>query len=235
MLEDSLPQILAVSAWILPVLLAVTLHEAAHGFVAWQLGDDTAKQMGRVTFNPLKHVDPFGTILLPGILLLTNAPVLFGYAKPVPVNPFRLRNPRFGMVLVAAAGPGINLSLALASALILRGLVDIEVGEEMALPLRWAGANLYNAIEINTLLAVFNLMPLLPLDGGRILAGLLPTALGIRFARTERAGLLILLGLLFILPLLGQTLGFHLDILGPLVGRPAAWLVEQLVGLTGLL
>lgn len=234
MLEDSLPQILAVSAWIIPVLLAVTLHEAAHGFVASRLGDDTARLLGRVTFNPIKHIDPFGTVLLPGFLLLTNAPVLFGYAKPVPVNPWRMGNPRRDMVLVAAAGPGINLALALASALILRLLVDVDVPEEAVLPLRWTGANLYNSIEINALLCVFNLIPLLPLDGGRILAGILPTALGIRFARTERAGLLILLGVLFILPLLSRALGVEIDLLGPLIGRPATWLVEQLVGLTGL-
>jgi Zn-dependent protease len=234
MLEDNMAQILAVSAWILPVLLAVTLHEAAHGFAAWKLGDDTAKQLGRVTFNPIKHIDPFGTLLLPGVLLLTNAPVLFGYAKPVPVNPFRLRNPRYGMALVAAAGPGTNLFLGLVSALLLRSLVDLEVGEEWAIPLRWVGGNLYNSIEINAILTVFNLIPVLPLDGGRILAGLLPTGLGIRFARTERAGLLILLGLLFILPLLGRNFGIDLDLLGPVVGRPASWLVEALVGLTGL-
>ncbi|CAA6603412.1 putative zinc metalloprotease YwhC [Rhodospirillaceae bacterium LM-1] len=227
-------QVLAVTAWIIPVLLAVTLHEAAHGYAAWKLGDETAMRLGRVTFNPLRHIDPFGTVLLPGILLLTSAPVLFGYAKPVPVNPYNLRNPRLGMVLVAAAGPGINLALALFSVLFLGRLVDVEVSEDWVLPVRWLGANLYNSIEINALLAVFNLLPLLPLDGGRILAGLLPTALGIRFARTERAGLLILLGVLFILPLLGQVLGFHVNILGPLVGEPAAWLVEQLVGLTGL-
>lgn len=234
MLEENFPQILAVSAWVIPVLLAVTLHEASHGFAAWKLGDETAKRLGRVTFNPLKHVDPFGTVILPALLIFSNAPVLFGYAKPVPVDASRLRNPRFGMVLVAAAGPGINLALALASTLFLGSLVDVEVAEGWVLPLRWLGANLYNSIEINVLLAVFNLLPILPLDGGRILAGLLPTGLGIRFARTERLGLLILLGLLFILPLLGSVLGFQVNILGPLVGEPAAWLVGQLMDLTGL-
>ncbi|MBI5122186.1 MAG: site-2 protease family protein [Rhodospirillales bacterium] len=234
MFEENFPQILAISAWVIPVLLAVTLHEAAHGFAAWKLGDDTAKRLGRVTFNPLRHVDLFGTVILPGLLIFSNAPVLFGYAKPVPVDASRLRNPRFGMVLVAAAGPGINLSLALASTLFLGALVDLEVAESWVLPLRWLGANLYNSIEINVLLALFNLLPILPLDGGRILAGLLPTGLGIRFASTERVGLLILLGLLFILPLLGSVLGFHIDILVPLVGEPAAWLVGRLMELTGL-
>ncbi len=229
-----LPDILVASAWVIPVLLAVTLHEAAHGFVAWKLGDDTALRLGRVTFNPLKHIDPFGTVLLPGMLILSGAPILFGYAKPVPVNGFKLRNPRFGMVLVAAAGPGINLGLALASALLLGLLVDVEVEESVVLPLRWLGANIYNSIQINSILAVFNLLPILPLDGGRILAGLLPKSLGISFARTERVGLLILLGLLFILPLLGTALGVPLNILGPLVGLPAAWLADLLVGLTGL-
>ncbi|TAN51662.1 MAG: site-2 protease family protein [Rhodospirillales bacterium] len=229
-----LPDILVASAWVIPVLLAVTLHEAAHGFVAWKLGDDTAKRLGRVTFNPIKHIDPFGTVLLPGMLILSGAPILFGYAKPVPVNGFNLRNPRFGMVLVAAAGPGINLGLALASALLLGLLVDIEVEESVVIPLRWLGANIYNSIQINSILAVFNMLPILPLDGGRILAGLLPKSLGISFARTERVGLLILLGLLFILPLLGKVLGVPLNILGPLVGLPAAWLADLLVGLTGL-
>lgn len=228
------PQILAISVWVIPVLLAITLHEAAHGFAAWKLGDETARMMGRVTFNPLRHIDPFGTVLLPGILLLTNSPVLFGYAKPVPVNAGNLRNPRLGMALVAAAGPGTNLALAFSSALLLRSLVDLEVADEAVVPLRWLGANFYNSIEINAILAVFNLIPILPLDGGRILAGLLPHRLGIRFASTERVGLLILLGVLFILPLLGRSLGFHLDLLGPLVGVPADWLVGYLVGLTGL-
>jgi len=233
-MPEMLPDILVASAWVIPVLLAVTLHEAAHGFVAWKLGDDTALRLGRVTFNPLKHIDPFGTVLLPGMLILSGAPILFGYAKPVPVNGFKLRNPRFGMVLVAAAGPGINLGLALASALLLGLLVDVEVEESVVLPLRWLGANIYNSIQINSILAVFNLLPILPLDGGRILAGLLPKSLGISFARTERVGLLILLGLLFILPLLGTALGVPLNILGPLVGLPAAWLADLLVGLTGL-
>ncbi|MBF0354171.1 MAG: site-2 protease family protein [Alphaproteobacteria bacterium] len=233
-MPEFLPDLLLISAWVVPVLLAITLHEAAHGFVAWKLGDQTAWMLGRVTFNPLRHIDPFGTVILPGLLILTGAPILFGFAKPVPVNGANLRNPRFGMVLVAAAGPGINLALAFVSALLLNPLVPVLMGDEVDLAWRWLGANLYNAIQINCVLAVFNLLPLLPLDGGRILAGLLPRPLGIRFARTERVGLLILLGVLFILPLLGLVLGFHLNILGPLVGLPAEWLAGQFVALTGL-
>ncbi len=178
------PAIYQASVWILPVLIAITLHEAAHGFVAWRLGDNTAKDLGRVTFSPIRHIDPIGTVIIPGILLLSSAQFLFGWAKPVPVNFNNLRNPRRDMVWVAAAGPAINLLLALASAVLLHvtPMFSPDTG-------KWFADNLANSILINLVLAVFNMLPLPPLDGGRVAVGLLPAPLAIQLARLERVGL----------------------------------------------
>jgi Zn-dependent protease len=190
------------SVWFLPVVLAITLHEAAHGWVAEKLGDDTARRLGRVSFNPIRHVDPFGTLILPGLLLLMKAPFLFGYAKPVPVAFHRLNNPKRDMIWVALAGPGTNLLLAIASALLLHPAHALpgNVGG-------WLSTNLENAIIVNVVLGVFNMLPLPPLDGGRVLTGLLPLPLAARFARIERFGILILLGILFLAPFLARELG----------------------------
>jgi len=197
---DWLPDFAAAA---LAAILAITLHEAAHGYAARALGDDTAARLGRLSLNPLRHVDPIGTLLVPGLLLFTQllasgqVSVMFGWAKPVPVNVMALRNPRFGMVLVAAAGPAINLVLATISALLLHPLQ----GPGGDFVMDWLEGFLFLSLVGNLVLAAFNLLPIPPLDGGRILGGLLPPALGIPFLRLERAGLFIVLALLFLLPM----------------------------------
>ncbi len=216
------------STWIIPVLIAITFHEAAHGFVAHRFGDDTAWRLGRVTFNPFKHVDPFGTILLPGLLLLMRAPFLFGYAKPVPVNFSALRHPRRDMVWVAAAGPATNLLLAIAAGLMAHLVGFLPAGVD-----RWYLQNLQNAIDINIILAVFNMIPLPPLDGGRVAVGLLPRALALPLAQLERYGMAIIIGLLFLLPLVGAQLGIDLNVLGWLLSGPARFLGDAIIRLTG--
>lgn len=217
------------SVWTLPVIIAITFHEAAHGFVAWHLGDDTAKRMDRVTFNPLRHIDPVGTVILPALLILARAPFLFGWAKPVPVNFGRLNRPRRDMVLVAAAGPGINLALAIVSGYLIHVAALLPAGLS-----DWVIVNLQNSIIINVLLAVFNMLPLPPLDGGRVAVGLLPRALALPLARLERWGLFILVGLLFILPFLGNSVGLNLNIFSWLVGGPFRFLVDVIATLTGI-
>ena len=216
------------STWVLPVVFAVTFHEAAHGFIAHHFGDNTAWQAGRVTFNPFKHIDQFGTIILPALLIVMRSPFLFGYAKPVPVNFGRLNHPRRDMVWVALAGPGTNVLLAIMSSLLLYG-----VGLTPAVAADWLGENLKNSIVINVVLCAFNMLPLPPLDGGRVAVGLLPDALAFPLARFERYGILILLLFLFLLPYVGQQTGLNLNVLGWLIGVPAEALYEFVLTITG--
>lgn len=218
-----------ISVWIIPALLAITFHEAAHGFVAFQLGDDTAKRLGRVTFNPLRHIDPFGTVILPAMLLLASGGrFVFGFAKPVPVDFRRLRHPRRDMVLVAAAGPGINLLLAaIAAALVSRMMADAGELQE------WIAHNLFNLMWLNVVLAVFNMLPLPPLDGGRVAVGLLPDVLARPLSRLEPYGIFIILGVVFVLPLLGSTVGLDLGIMEWLVIGPSQWISRTLFALVG--
>ena len=219
---------------ILATVLAITLHEAAHGYAALALGDDTAKRAGRLSLNPLRHVDRVGTIILPGILLavqlltIGRVEAMFGWAKPVPVDVGRLRNPRSGMVLVAAAGPAMNFFLAWCAAMLahpLEGVSDLLPPEALALGVRF----IVLSIMANLLLGLFNLLPVPPLDGGRILVGLLPAPLAMPLARLERAGLLIVLLLIFVLPQISPSLDL-LGWLAALVTGPGFRLILQLAG-----
>lgn len=210
-----------------PAILAITLHEAAHGWVAWRLGDGTAYRLGRVSFNPLRHVDPVGTLLLPALLYLSGG-FLFGWAKPVPVNFRALNHPRRDMVLVALAGPGINILLALLSAWAFTQAAHFprEVRE-------WAYPVLVVSVQLNVVLAVFNMLPLPPLDGGRVAVGVLPRWLARPLARLEPYGIGVLLGVIFLLPLIGRQTGMDLDVLPRLLGPAVDWVIERIVALVG--
>lgn len=218
------------TTWILPVLFAITLHEAAHGWAASKLGDDTARRLGRVSFNPLRHIDPVGTVLLPGLMMLLRVPFVFGWAKPVPVNFARLRHPRRDMVLVAAAGPGINLIMATAAAALFH-VVDFmpDLVDE------WFAANLRNAVLINIVLAVFNLFPIPPLDGGRIAVGLLPRSLAMPLARVEPYGMALVMGVMFLLPfVLSSLLQISFNPMAMLLGPPVEAILHGIAFLVGL-
>lgn len=219
-----------ITIWLVPVILAITLHEASHGFVALRFGDDTALQAGRVTFNPIRHIDPFGTVILPIMLLVaSNGTMAFGAAKPVPVNFGRLRPWRLGVIAVAFAGPGSNLILAFVSALLLHLVPSGSgvVGE-------WMVNALVASMRINLILFFFNLIPIPPLDGGRILVAVLPQNLARPVARLERAGFVIILLALFVLPLLGEQLGVDLNIFQWIVGIPAYETMMWIIDLVGL-
>ncbi|WP_438994484.1 site-2 protease family protein, partial [Pseudemcibacter sp.] len=197
----------SISVWALPLLFAITLHEAAHAWTAWKLGDNTAKKLGRVSFNPLTHIDPFGTVILPLILLVSGSGFMFGYAKPVPVNFNQLNNPRRDGVLVALAGPGANIFLLIMAALLLNVMALIP--DFMS---DWFRQNMINMIIINAILAVFNMLPIPPLDGGRVAVGILPYPLARPLSRLEPYGMLIILMALFIIPIGGRYIGLNLNI-----------------------
>ena len=219
--------ILQAAALIVPLIFAIVFHEVAHGLMARRLGDPTAQEQGRLSLNPLKHVDPVGTVLVPGALKLMGLPV-FGWAKPVPVNFARLGHPRRDMMLVGAAGPGSNLAMAAMAALVL-GLVLRPYGgaQEPAGVMDFIVLNLRNFISINVFLALFNLLPIPPFDGSHIVEGLLPTDAARRYGELRKYGFLLVIGLIVVLPQLIS--GF--DPVGFLIGRPVNWLIKLYLSL----
>jgi Zn-dependent protease len=212
----SLPQFIAVAA--LPLLFAITVHEVAHGWMAKQFGDPTAQRLGRLTLNPLKHIDPLGTVVVPLVLLLLGG-FIFGWAKPVPVTWQNLRHPKRDMAIVAAAGPGANLVMALFWAVIAR--LGVELGVTS-----WAGLPMFKmgqfGIEINAVLMVLNLLPIPPLDGGRVAVGLLPGPWAWQLARIEPFGFFILLALL------------ATHVLGAIIGPPITMVIQLVYTIVGL-
>ncbi len=206
------------------LVLAITLHEAGHGLVAFMLGDRTAKRAGRMTLNPIKHIDPIGTILLPGSLLVAGVPFLFGYAKPVPVDFSRLRWGRLGTALVAGAGPFINLSLAFFSALFLHiNGQAVTLGNDI----------LVHSVQINIMLAIFNMLPLLPLDGGRVLHAALPRFLQKPMEALEPYTFLLLIGCILMPLLTQQLLGHPIEILREILLPPYQFTLKHILFLTG--
>jgi Zn-dependent protease len=230
-MDSELSTVAGIVAMAIPAILAITLHEAAHGFIALMFGDPTAKEAGRLTLNPVRHVDPVGTILLPAVLKLSGSPFILGWAKPVPVDFSRLRNPRRDMVWVALAGPGMNIGLAVISAILFHSLAMFPASAQP-----FVAEMLRNSLVINVLLAVFNMIPLPPLDGGRVAIGLLPLPLARSLARTEKYGMFILLGVLIALPWLGSAIGINLDLFTrtilPIVDAVVRF-IAVVAGLTG--
>jgi Zn-dependent protease len=211
------------TTWVLPILFAIPLHEAAHGFIAFLCGDRTAYMLGRVTANPLKHVDPFGTILLPAMMWFGGG-FLFGYAKPVPVNYRNLRHPRRDSVFVAAAGPGANFIIATISALLFYPTLLLHGPYQ-----DFAVQTLWNSMQLNVWLALFNLIPIPPLDGGRVAVGILPRSLAMPLARLERHVMLILIGLIF----LGMAVP-QLSILSWILSPASRYVLTGIAHLTGI-
>jgi len=210
-----------VATWLVPLIIAIVFHEVAHGWVAKYFGDRTASRMGRLTLNPIKHVDPIGTVALPMMLAVSGAPI-FGWAKPVPVDQRGLRNPRWNMVAVALAGPGMNMLLAL---LTLGAMVLMLATTGIGTPVtQFVWANLSNFIIINIMLAVFNMLPLPPFDGSHVMEGILPRPLARRYARLRPYGMALMLILFVALPLIAP----NQNLVGKLIGPPVEGILALL-------
>lgn len=198
------------SAFILPFMFTIIMHEIAHGYTAMKLGDKTAYLMGRLTLNPIAHIDPFGSIIFPFILIMAHAPFLFGWAKPVPVNFAALNNPKKDMGIVALAGPLMNMLIALGFAVLLKLALKFLPHTQVT---DWIILNFQNGVMISLVLAAFNLFPVLPLDGGRILMSILPNKWSFKYAQSEKYGFVILITLLIFLPMFGNLLNLNLDVI----------------------
>jgi Zn-dependent protease len=220
-MESMNETLLQAAALIVPLIIAIVFHEVAHGWVARALGDPTAAEMNRLSLNPLRHVDPVGTIVVPGFLALLKGPVI-GWAKPVPVNKYRLRNPRFGMMAVAAAGPGTNFVMAGVGAVLL-GLLASTQGTQPSGLAAFAALNLAFFLQINIFLALFNLLPIPPFDGSHIVEGLLPRAAASQYARVRPVGLTLIILLLVVLPWLVPSL----NIIQRFVLPPVMWVLQH--------
>ena len=217
------------SSWVLPVVAAIILHEVAHGYAALYFGDETAKKEGRLSLNPLKHVDPFGTVFFPLMLILAHAPFMFGWAKPVPVDFSKLRKPKSQMALVAAAGPAANLSQAFAA------LAALALCKRIGyVPSWWMQMTLANMVLFNLSLMIFNLIPILPMDGGRILMGILPLKAAVRFSATEKYGFVVIVSVLILVPVLGDYIGRDFDFVSYFLAGALRHAVSFFAGMFGL-
>jgi Zn-dependent protease len=219
----------SIATWLVPLIIAIVFHEVAHGLVARRFGDPTAERMGRLTLNPIKHVDPVGTLILPMLLAIAHAPI-FGWAKPVPVRADRMHNPRRDMIIVALAGPGMNMLLAVVATAILAVGLAMGGGDPLS-PGGFIASNAINFLLINIFLAVFNLIPLPPFDGGHVVEGLLPRPLAARFRRLGRFSLPILFALLLVLPALWPEANIVAKAVTPIVQAIARLFLEA-AGLT---
>jgi Zn-dependent protease len=226
--------VLQIAVAVIPIVLAITLHEAAHGYAALAMGDDTAKKAGRLSLNPLRHIDRVGTVLLPGFLLIFQlltihrVMFMFGWAKPVPVAAWRFRHPRQGMMVVAAAGPAMNFFLAWLAAILLH-VSGYRLEDRIGLTAQF----ILDFIVINLVLGLFNLLPIPPLDGGRIMVGLLPLRLAQSWARLERFGIVLVLLIIFLLPRMLADFGMAFDPFNALLNTVVPWALRIVLLLAG--